>query len=312
MRCIALTLAAVVAVLAGCAKTSSVEVRAFRDSTQAVNFAAMPILDDLAVVERRVGAATADSEARTGQGRHCAATWIGDRRGPGVASAYCLSNAGYYAEIGDPPGTAKLRAGLATFLSFAAALAVLAEDANVPDAQVEIAGLAADLSALTALAGPEAAAAGAAIPVVATVLQPVFAQILKAENARRVRQIIIENHAAVDALVAALRQSAPAMYGVLASDVARAITGPPQMAGPLREERFAALRAQRARLDELVLLLGRAEFAWQAAYQAATTNDGLSLQLLGSSAQAARADLEAIRRARAAARNPAPREGSMP
>jgi hypothetical protein len=292
--------------LAGCATAPRTEVRAFSDSTEAVNVAATPIFDDLAIVERRVGVAVADSSARTGLPTGCNATWIGDRRGDGIASAYCISNAGLYAEIGDPPRTAKLRAGLATLLSFSTALAVLTDNGNLADAQAEIGALTGDLSVLLTVAGPQGAAAGAALPAVAGALQPVLDQLLKSDNANRSRQIILDHNTEVDKLVVALRDAIPAMYGLLIADLAVTINGPPPLAKPLQAQRFAAMRAQRARLDELAMLLDRADLAWQSAYLAASTQSMLSLQLLASSADAVRVDLEAIRRARAAARNPPP------
>lgn len=303
---------AVLLALAACTAAPSAELRLFRDSVAAIDQAGQPLLDDLALAERAAfrtslrekAQANSAAEAR---GRVPAGDerWIGRPLGIGFVRDLRAEDMAFEASIGDPPGTAALRAGLGTVTALSSALVALTDGTNAEAATDD---LVRSVAALTDLAAAGASLVGT--PLATTGLKAAIEELrglarrLADElNARRARELILENERQVDALLAGLRDAVPAMWTVLTSDLQITITANPRM--PETELRAAVARAEAYRrlLSDYAVLIARAQDAWGGAVLAARTPGSLTLAAVAENATRLRADLEAIRRAQAALRS---------
>lgn len=305
-------LAAALLALGACTAAPSAELRLFRDSVAAIDQAGQPLLDDLALAERSAfrtsvrekaqANSAAEARGRTPAGEE---RWIGRPLGLGFVRDLRAEDVEFEASIGDPPGTAALRAGLGTVTALSAALVSLTDGTNAEAATDD---LVRSVAALTDLAAAGAALVGT--PLATTGLKAAISELrglarrLADElNARRARDLILENEQQVDTLLAELRNAVPAMWTMLTTDLQIAITSNPRM--PETELRANVARAETYRrlLSDYAVLIARAQDAWRGAVAAARTPGSLTLAAVAENATRLRADLEAIRRAQAALRS---------
>jgi hypothetical protein len=96
---------------AGCATVGPVdEARLFSRACNAVDGASQPLLDDLAVAERRQGQDNAATKAKKALYMNDCAEIIWAE--PGFIEGFCLDDASYFAEIGDPLAALAFRYGI--------------------------------------------------------------------------------------------------------------------------------------------------------------------------------------------------------
>jgi hypothetical protein len=312
LRATAALLGGALLALGACTAAPSAEVRLFRDSVAAIDQAGQPLLDDLALAERSAyrtslrekaqanSAAEARGRAPTGEER-----WVGRPLGAGFVRDLRVEDAPFEASIGDPPGTAALRAGLGTVTALSAALVGLTDGTNAGAAADDLVRSVAALSDLVAaggaLVGTPLATGG--LKAAIEELRGLARRLADELNARRARELILENERQVDALLAGLREAVPAMWTVLTSDLQIAIMANPRMAETELRPAVARAEAYRRLLSDYAVLIARAQEAWRGAVTAARTPGSLTLAAVAENATRLRADLEAIRRAQAALRS---------
>lgn len=305
-------LGAAALVLGACTAAPSAEVRLFRDSVAAIDQAGQPLLDDLALAERAAYRAALREKAQANsaaeaRGRPPAGEerWVGRPLGPGFVRDLRVPDAPFEASIGDPPGTAALRAGLGTVTALSAALVGLTDGTNADAAADDLVRSVAALSDLVAaggaLVGTPLATAG--LKAAIEELRGLARRLADEMNARRARELILENERQVEALLAGLRDAVPAMWSVLTSDLQITITANPRMAESELRAAVARAEAYRRLLSDYAVLIERAQAAWRGAVAAARTPGSLTLAAVAENAARLRADLEAIRRAQAALRS---------
>lgn len=305
-------LGAALLALAACTAAPSAELRLFRDSVAAIDQAGQPLLDDLALAERatfrtslREKAQVNSAREARGQAPRGEERWVGRPLGVGFVRDLRLDDVPFEASIGDPPGTAALRAGLGTVTALSAALVSLTDGTN---AEVSADDLVRSVSALTDLAAAGAALVGtplatAGLKAAIGELSVLATRLAEELNARRARELILENEQQVSTLLGELRNAVPAMWTMLTSDLQIAITVNPRM--PESELRANVARAETYRrlLSDYAVLIARAQDAWRGAVAAARAPGSLTLAAVAENAARLRADLEAIRRAQAALRS---------
>lgn len=292
--------------LGGCASTPAPldQIRYFQQAFQAVDTVGQPLLDDLAIAERAQGQDVAVLRARQraeGKGTACLpddAVWMlaGDGKS-GFIHGFCLGDAGYFSDLGDPPATERLRGGLRIVERYADVLAALAEGRNVNQALAQVDALAQDVAGLLALAG---GAGAAALAPALGALRPLLEGAGRQAQADEARRLILDGAPRVTELIAALQAAAPEMFRTLIeAPAARAVR--PAMAAGLPAE-LALIDSRRVAVAHYVVLLGKLQAAWMATVAAAGQPGGGRLAALVARTAALRADAEAVRKGLAALR----------
>ena len=264
---LSLLAAAACALAGGCSTVPTAEIKVFRESVVSANTAATPVLDELSATERKLKRRTAARQPEP---------------------VFVPGDAGYYADIGDAPATANLRAGHKVLDRYSDVLLSLATGANVQGDVAEVENLAAETtSLLNALAPviPPAAAAGTFIEGASVVGKPglklVFDELSRKE-ARRFIEVSVQKNV-VKVLTDAMIASTPEMFDVLIRDAERATTN-------MRVSREAQTEAGKAYIDRrervrlvlsnYVVMLQRVNGAWNEAARAASTNQSMSVTVL--------------------------------
>lgn len=286
--------------LAGCATQAPVDqIKYFSQAFTAVNTVGQPLLDDLALAE---GAQGKQIAVRRAKGRSSLGPaecqqgmvpWQDASDGKsGIVNGFCVADAGYYADLGDPPATAMLRGGLSVVERYADVLSSLAEGRNVEQALGQIDALGQEVDGLLSLASVGAVA----IAPILGALKPLLESAAKQANAAEARRLILEGAPKVTALIGALRQSTPAVFATLIeAPAARVIR--PNAGGTIAAE-VARVDAYRVTVSQYVVLLDRLQKAWDstvAAAQSPTVGPGRLAALVTASAEL-RADADAVRR----------------
>jgi hypothetical protein len=293
----------------GCATAPRAELTRLQAVMTTTRAAADPIFDDLAIAERRVGMAQATSAARAGiPNAACEARWIGSPSA-GFIGALCPDHIRFESAIGDPPGTAALRSGLATLSGATEALLALAENRNLAEAEMQVQALTGALSALVqATAAPFGPTSGAAdvlklLGPVATQLQPLIDGLVAANNAERARGLILEYDPAFTQLIAALRGAVPAMFQIFVVDQGfREALAPPSQRAAIRADAPRLMNGYRRLLADYAVMLDGVARAWAATVVAARTPGSTDLVAINAALTDARVAAESVRRAQAAFR----------
>ncbi len=284
--------------LAACASAPPVDqVRYFSQAFGTVNTVGQPLLDDLAIAERRQGrqVAVRRADGKSNAPGGCPqgdVPWqkVGGDAG-GFINGFCLSDAPYFADLGDPPATRQLRGGLAVIEQYANVLSILTEGRNVEAAIGQVDALGQQVAGLLGAVGIAASPIGAAL----TALQPILKTAANQANAAEARRLILAGAPEVTRLIDALRQAAPAMFNVLVESAARQaveLEQPAAVAGEVRR-----IDAYRIAVSNYVFLLGRLQASWELTVAAANRPPGEGrLAALVEQTSELRADAEAARR----------------
>jgi len=131
----------VVALLStGCSVAPVEETRSFSKAFAAVDGASQPLLDDLALAERRQGRENAEIRAKkdTYQGACKGIIWAKVDATSGYIEGFCVEDAPYFSELGDPPATQAFRHGVRLIGDYSEVLLVLAEGRNLDEASAQV------------------------------------------------------------------------------------------------------------------------------------------------------------------------------
>ena len=292
--------------LAGCATPAPVDqIKYFSQAFTAVNTVGQPLLDDLAVAERVQGKQVALRRAKGESTRgpeECQkdrAPWQLALDGKsGIINGFCSADAGYFSDLGDPPATAILRGGLSIIERYADVLGSLAEGRNLEQALGQVDTLGQEVGGLLELVG----AGSVAIAPALTALKPLLESAAKQANQAEARRLIMAGAPRVTALIAALSQAAPALFGTLIEASATRLLRPD--AGGAVVGEIARVDAYRVAVSQYVVLLDRVQKAWDntiAAAAAPNAGQGRLASLVAASAEL-RADAIAVRKGFAALR----------
>ena len=238
---------------AGCSAAPVNQIHYFSNAFDAVNTVGQPLLDDLAVAERQQGQSNAANPAN---GASCSHSMI-NSGGDSVMLGFCVEDAAYFSDIGDPPATQKFRAGLAVVHGYIDLLLSLADGKSASDAVAQVNVLEQKVAALVGTFGGPGA--GGVIGVAITDLQPVLEDAAQQLSVRQVRRVILQGDPQVTALIDALVKSAPSVFDT--------VTGPTLIRlGNRNSPTFAADKARygayRKIVSNYVVLLGQLREAW--------------------------------------------------
>jgi hypothetical protein len=283
---IVLVCAIAVSLLAGgCTSAPTAELKVFREGVVAANTAATPILDELAVSERKVKQAII-------------------ARQPGPAR-FVWQDSAYFSDIGDPPGTALFRRGHEILDRFSDILYGVASGANVKGdvddigrLVAESGGFVSELSAFVpVLTGADTLAKGA-FEIARPALSYVATELAHRE-ARRVIEAAVQAEV-VKKLTTALIQATPFMFNVMIRDAERATQDIDASDDVIRNAKAAYTgKAAKLRivLSNYVVLLQRVNGTWDEAANAAVTGKTVSVTELSDRVADLRAAVVATRRA---------------
>lgn len=216
-------LAAAVVLAGGCAnRIPLAEVQLVSKSFENLQSASQPLLDDLALAEREQGKRVADKLARErAHGKiieddPCPGVLLtgGEAEGiPALQRGFCLRDAYYYAQIGDPPATRAFRRALAAVGDYTELLLILAEGRNIAVANAQLQAVAGNLGSAIEAAGVTGAASIAGLTTEA--FKPLIELAARDANADELRRVVREEAPKVQAVLAGLRQFAPALFDTL-------------------------------------------------------------------------------------------------
>jgi hypothetical protein len=263
-------------ILGACSFAPVGELRVYRESVLAANGTATTVLDELSGAERRIK-------------RNLVAVQSGRPQ-------FSAAEAGYFADIGDAPGTEPLRRAHNTLDRLSDVLLSLAEGRTASDDAGSLAALAGEIGGLLA------AISGSTIPVgpAFAVVRPSLELVSREAQRREARRVIaeVEQQQLVQKLTAALIDATPAIFTVLIREADRRASTPG--AGPDAMEAYQArINRMRVVLSNYVILLRRQRAAWEQAVLALHTGTSPSTIVLAERIGELRAASEATRRAMA-------------
>jgi hypothetical protein len=273
------------------------EVRQANAAYDAAAAAGAPLLDELAIADRRLAQNAARARAQDGE------KLTAD--GYTVLLTFDRREAANIASIGEPLSVTQQRRGLKVVGDYFRVLDILAEGRNIETAKAQLQMLAGSIAGLAAVATGGAAAA---LAPVAGELGQVIDAAARAENAQELRRLVLEGAEDVDRLILALEDSGPAIFDVLKAAPRRAfntLEDPQAQRGEL--EKIAAYRVAVANYVVLLEQLRATLKALVATVQTPDSSATLSSLLAVSTDLELQA--EAVRRAYATLRQPAPGGG---
>jgi hypothetical protein len=287
-------IAALATVLSGCVTAPTEQIKYFSQAFNTVNTVGQPLLDDLAVAERRQGReiAVRRAQGKSKQGlAECPQGEVPWQEAGGIIRGFCVADATYFSELSDPPGAAAMRGGLSVIERYADLLSMLAEGRNVEDAVGQIDALGKNVTGLLAVVGVAGAPIGAALGA----LQPILESAARQANAKEARRLILEGAPIVTKLIAALRQGAPAVFNTLIEAPANRLLkleDKVAMAGEV-----SRVEAYRTAVANYVVLLGKLQDAWDLTVAVANAPPGqVRLVSLVQQTSELKADAEAARK----------------
>jgi hypothetical protein len=287
-----------VATVAACASNlPREEVRQANLAYEAAAAAGAPLLDELAIADRRVAENSAIASAQDGE--KLAAD------GLTVLLTFDRAEATSIASIGEPVSVARQRRGLQVVGDYFRVLEVLAEGRNIETAKEQLHALAGSIAGLAALASGGATAA--LTPVIGA-LAPLIDAAAQAENARELRRLVLEGADDVDRLIIALQDSGPAIFDVLKAAPRRAFNmlDDPQA----QRSELQKIAGYRVVVANYIVLLEQLRATLRALVAAVRTpGSTVTLASLSAASTNLLVQAEAVRRAYAILRQPAPGGG---
>ncbi len=161
-------------------------------------------------VRAKVGGGQEDAASRPAAD-HCSYTAM---RTTGETLGFCARDAGYFSDIGDPPGTRRFRKGLAVLQGYINLLVGLADGKATSDTVAQATLLLQNLAGAVALAGgPAAPGLGVALDA----LKPLLTDVSNQLSAHEARQLILKSQTQVSDLILALRNAVPAVFATVAA-----------------------------------------------------------------------------------------------
>ena len=275
------SLCCIAVLLAACATT--LPVQEVRQVSAAYNAAAAPLLDELAIAERRAELRAPPEEARAFSAADVTVFLNFDPRA-----------AASLASIGDPARTAAQRRGLKVVGAYVDVLETLAEGRNIEEAKARIQTLASNVAALAALATGGAAAAVA--PVISA-LGPILDAAAKAGNAEELRRLVLEGAQPVDDLIGRLIDSSKDIYTVLIDEPRRAATITFSQNKPAQRAEMLKIKALQVGVANYVVLLQQLRLTFSALVNVVRAPTQITLSSLTASSNELLLQAESARRA---------------
>jgi hypothetical protein len=272
-------------IVAACSSIPAAETKKFSDAVKAVSSASTPLFDNLTIAERELG----KNRAR----RRNPTTRIG---GSVVLTSYTVSDAYYFATIGESPSVLIFKRSFDTIQAYCDLLVALADNKSADETQAQLTGLATAAAALAGAVGLAAASGGAALAVLPQVvgeLQIPIAQALAAKNAAEARRLVVEGAPLFRNLISTLRSAAPSMFGTLTQRALRSVSSTGQSPTAAADAEAAATQ-----VANYIVLLDQLQLAFDVmleAYQ--NPGDPFTLARIAELSTAIAADATAFRKA---------------
>jgi hypothetical protein len=250
-----------VSALAGCVTPPPVaEVRLVAKAFDNLNAASQPLLDDLAVAERRQGRVAAEQQARaraeaSGELKGPCAQVLamgGDSR-PLVLSGFCPDDSSYYVELTDPPATRAFRRALTAVGDYTQLLLILAEGRNVDEAKGQLQTLTGNPG--TALGAAGLPQAGPVLQGLLQALDPVLGQAAQVNDARELQRLVLQESPKVEQLVLALKNASPELFNTLAEAPLAGFNLAPKNRPEVADQAAKQIEAVRVSVSGYVVLL---------------------------------------------------------
>jgi hypothetical protein len=233
------------------------EVRALQKVFVTVQEASQPLFDDLASAERRQGQVNAAIKAKKGgySGECSGINWAL----PGFIEGYCLADAAYFSQIGDPPATAGLRRGIRIIGDYVDVLLFLAEGRSLDDTAPEVRVLSQNVAGLLTLI-PSAGPAGAVLMGATGALDPILRSAAQAKNTEELKQWVFAGAPHMKKLIEALRLAAPECFNTLIHHSVIGATSPEALDTPaIAQAHVQRIAAYRMVVSDYVMLLSELE-----------------------------------------------------
>ena len=276
--------------LGGCAMAPVQDVRFFNTAFTEFSEASQPLFDDLAMAERRQGKEAAEAKARRNafQGNCAGISWMK----VGFIDGFCVDDAYYFSEIGDPPATRRFREGIRVIGRYAEVLLVLAEGRNLDETSAQVQSLGGNIAALASMAsGP---AAGTAFAGALAALDPIIRDAAQQKNIEEMKRLVLAGSPHVKKLIGSLRDGAPEVFNTLIFQSVKGATDPESLANKVAAKgHLDRIAAYRAAVSNYVVLLDELEHTFDelvAAVQRPRNTASLALITDRSNRLAAHAD----------------------
>ena len=143
----------------------------------------------------------------------------------GFIQGYCVSDAPYFASLGDPPATLAFRGGLAVLGRYVDVLTALAEGRNLEELHGQLQSLSSSISQLLIFL-PGGGAAGPAFSGALAALKPLIDQAAQQSNNEEIRRLVLDGAPKIKDLIDGLKEAAPLMFNMLTASAARAAVSP--------------------------------------------------------------------------------------
>jgi hypothetical protein len=255
--------------VSACATAPLQETKTFQLAFVAVDTVGQPLLDDLATAQRlEVQQLAIASAKRIAAGKpslrlkiDCNFRWQTIDRTSGFITGFCGPDAPYYSKIGDPPKTAEFRKALALIGEFAQALTALADGTSAAAASAQAQQLARNFGSFAeTLAGATGvgSAIAPAVNEIATALSPLVNQFANIASADQERRVVVEAQPKVTALIKALHDGAPSLFGTLIQQIANQI----ELEDRPQPAEAARIDGYRLVISDYMRLLDRLNDAW--------------------------------------------------
>ena len=302
--------------VAGCSSGPPVEqLQSFSDAYRSANDAGQPLLDNLAIAEKSEGQINAANQAgrptRSGNVPDEAADaacprsdqrWQEVGSGTGFIRGYCLSDAAYFASLGEPPATQAFRGGLAVLGKYVDVLIFLAEGRNLEELHAQLDSLSSTIGQVLAFLPGGGAAAGPAIGGALGALKPLIDAAAQQGNDQEIKRLVIAGAPHARELIDRLRDAAPLMFNVLTASTARAAVSPAALDNPaMAQSDIARIEAYRVTVSNFVVLLNGLQTALDKLVEAVQNPDQTaSVMSLAEESANLRIYADAVRKAIAA------------
>jgi hypothetical protein len=214
----------------------------------------------------------------------------------GFIDGFCLEDAAYFANVGDPPSTRAFRDALAVLGNYSDVLLTLAEGRNIEQAKADVQALGASIASTIAIV-PHAAPLAASIGPVLTALGPVIEELAKAQNFREMRQLVGNADPLFGRLVAGLKAASPWMFETLVRSSARRVPKETRGNPQLTEAVLTQIEGYRMTVSNFVVLLDELAAAHTEIVVALqhAEDEPLTLALVADRTQRLNAQADAVR-----------------
>ena len=290
----------VVALLSsGCSVSPIEETRSFSKAFAAVDGASQPLLDDLAFAERRQGRENAEIKAKkdTYQGACKGILWAKVDATSGYIEGFCLDDAPYFSELGDPPATQAFRHGIRLIGDYSEVLLFLAEGRNLDETSAQVQALGQNIAALISVA-PSGAGAAAGFTAALSALDPIIRDAAQRRNIDEMKRLVLSGAPLLKKLIQSLREAAPEVFNTLIFQSVKGVTSPEALDNKTVARGYLdRITAYRTAVSNYVMLLGELELSFDqlvAAFQ--QPRSAVSLAIIAERSGRLSANAEAWRK----------------